>query len=34
LRHGSGATLITFREGKVIAMRQFRDREEALAAAH
>jgi ketosteroid isomerase-like protein len=27
------ATLITFREGKVIAMRQFRDREEALAAA-
>jgi ketosteroid isomerase-like protein len=27
------ATLITFREGKVIAMRQFRNREEALAAA-
>ena len=27
------ATLITFREGRVIAMRQFRDRNEALAAA-
>jgi ketosteroid isomerase-like protein len=27
------ATLITFRDGKVITMRQFRDRSEALAAA-
>jgi ketosteroid isomerase-like protein len=27
------ATLITFRAGKVIAMRQFRDRKEAMAAA-
>jgi ketosteroid isomerase-like protein len=27
------ATLVTFREGKVIAMRQFRDRAEALSAA-
>jgi ketosteroid isomerase-like protein len=27
------ATLVTFREGKVISMRQFRGREEALAAA-
>lgn len=27
------ATLVTFREGKVVRMRQFRSREEALAAA-
>ncbi len=27
------ATVITFRDGKVITMRQFRDRDEALAAA-
>lgn len=29
----SPATLITFRDGKVIQMRQFRSREEAVAAA-
>jgi hypothetical protein len=27
------ATLISFRAGKVVAMRQFRDRSEALAAS-